>query len=191
MIILSEDEIFVRDRLNKIYPQLLINSRKVCGSGFDKWGGDLLSLSILFFLEKPIEQQLSTIDEGKLENFITYIMKVQLLSSTSKFYNDYRRSSINSRLLLDDFHYGDKYMEEMGLFPEEEEAAEAVVIKCIECELEKLDVFQKMLVKEKLIGRRTFTSISEQYGINYDSLKKGTNKIIKKIKSKCRPLEIN
>ena len=59
---MTKDEIFVRKELEKVYPQLLINAKKVCGQGYQMWGEDLLPLAITFFLEKPLEQQLKTIN---------------------------------------------------------------------------------------------------------------------------------
>jgi hypothetical protein len=79
------------------YNQLLINSKKICGDGWNKWGLDLLSHSINELLYKPKDYQLKIYQDNKLEHWITYCMNFQLKSSTSPFYYQYRRNLINER----------------------------------------------------------------------------------------------
>ena len=64
---LTEDEIFIRKKIEEVYPQLVLNARKVSTTNFHKWGLDLITTVVEFFLKKPIETQLSTIENGKLE----------------------------------------------------------------------------------------------------------------------------
>lgn len=181
---LSQDEKMIRKEIEKIYPQLLINARKTCGYAFDKHGLDLIAVCVEFFLNKPLEDQLKTIKNNKLENFITFMMAMQLKSGTSKFYKYYRKHHESQRELYFNFDYGSKYIETNTAFEDEE----SEVINCIQCEIDKLDPYFKMLVQEKLIGEKTYTYISEKYEINYSSLKKDTNKAIKKIQEQCKHL---
>jgi len=181
---LSQDEKMIRKEIEKIYPQLLINARKTCGYAFDKHGLDLIAVCVEFFLNKPLEDQLKTIKNNKLENFITFMMAMQLKSGSSKFYKYYRKHHESQRELYFNFDYGSKYIESNDAFRDEE----SEVITCIQCEIDKLDPYFKMLVQEKLIGEKTYTYISERYDINYSSLKKDTNKAIKTIQEKCKHL---
>ena len=181
---LTKEEKFVRDELSKIYPQLVINARKTCGYAFDKHGLDLIAVCVEFFLNKPLEAQLKTIENNKLENFITFMMGMQLKSGSSKFYTQYRRHHESQRELYFNFDYGDKYLATNDAFEEEEDE----VVTCIKCEIEKLDPYMKMLVKEKVLEGKTYTYISETYNINYSSLKTDTNKAIKIIREKCQDL---
>ena len=174
----------VRKELENIYPQLQKNMRKVCGDGYPRWGEDLLALSVTFFLEKPLKDQLKTIENGKLENFITWIANMQLKSSSSKFYSVYRKPNGQYRELYNDYDYGYEFIAHNKAFDKEEDE----VVTCIKCEIEKLDPYLKMLVNEKVLENNTFTFISNKYNINYNSLKADTTKAIKKIKKKCQDL---
>ena len=181
---LSQDEKMIRKEIEKIYPQLLINARKTCGYAFDKHGLDLIAVCVEFFLSKPLEDQLKTIKNNKLENFITFMMAMQLKSGSSKFYKYYRKHHESQRELYFNFDYGDKYIQYNDAFQDEE----SEIITCIQCEIDKLDPYFKMLVQEKLIGEQTYTHISKKYDINYNALKKDTNKAIKTIQEKCKHL---
>ena len=174
------DQERVSKEITKIYPQLVINMRKVCGQGFDRWGYDLLSVAVEFFLTKPIEQQIRTIEEGKLENFITYIANIQLKSSSSKFYNVYRKPFMSSRELFDDYKYEEP--ENYNALGEEFSYA----IDCIKCELEKLDVFERMVFTEVLVDGEKFARVAKKYNIRYYWLKTTAEEVKLKIKEKCR-----
>ena len=179
---LTEEEKFIREEVRLIYPQLLINAKKTCGAAFDKHGLDLIAVCVEFFLSKPLQDQLDTIANNKLENFITFMMAMQLKSGSSRFYRDYRKHHEKQRELYSNFDYGWKYVEYNDAFKDEE----SEVVTCIKCEIEELDPYMKMLVKEKLIENKTYVEISERYDINYNSLKKDTGRAIKKIKEKCQ-----
>lgn len=181
---LSQEEIMIRQELEKIYPQLLINAKKTCGTAFDKHGLDLIAVCVEFFLNKPLEDQLKTIENGKLENFITFMMAMQLKSGSSKFYSQYRKHHEKQRELYVNYDYGYEYVAYNNAFKNEEDE----IITCIKCEIEKLNPYMKMLVNERLLEGKTYTYISETYDINYNSLKKDTNATIKQIKQKCQHL---
>ena len=106
---LNEEEIFVRKELAEAYPQLQINCRNVCGSAFGKHGGDLLAMCIEFYLEKSLKYQLKVIKDGKLVNFITYLMNFQLKRDTTRYHYHYRKWDIAQRELYTDYDYGPKY----------------------------------------------------------------------------------
>lgn len=184
---LTKEEILIRKELEKLYPQLLINSRKTCGAAFDKHGLDLIAVAVEFFLSKPIEDQIATLENGKMENFITFIMAMQLKSGSSRFYNQYRRHHEKQRELYDGYDYGrvnKKYEDQNDAFSDEE----SEVVTCMKCEVEKLDPYLKMLVNEKLIAGHTYKFISDTYNINYGSLKSDTQRAINLIKEKCQHL---
>jgi hypothetical protein len=182
---LSKDEVFVRKQLEEIYPQLIINSEKTCGYHFDKYGLDLLSVCITFFLEKPIEVQLKTIRDGKLENFITFMMAVQMKSGSSHFYHKYRKHHTKQRELFLDYDYGDSYKVVNNAFNEPEHKK---FLECVLCEVEKLDPYLKMIVKERVMNGRKYTELVDKYYINYPALKKDQEQVLKKLKEKCKHL---
>ena len=181
---LTEEEKRVREELTKVFPQLKINCRNVCGQGYDKWGDDLLQLSIEIFLEKPIEDQIKTIENNKLENFITYIMNFQLkIGKTSRFWHTHRKFSNSTReLFVGTYDYKNQSLKE----PFEDEVSE--LQDCINKHIAKLDPFEKMLIQEKVQWGSKFTDMAEKYNIPYGSLQSGLKKTLKKIREQCQHL---
>ena len=99
----TEKKQFISNEIAKIYEQLVINCRKVCGAAYDRYGVDLLPFSIEIFLDKPLEVQLKVIADKKLENYITHVMNFQLKLGTTGFYHKYRKHHEKQREYLMDY----------------------------------------------------------------------------------------
>tara|TARA_R110001606_G_C15390097_1_gene651450 strand:- start:1107 stop:1673 length:567 start_codon:yes stop_codon:yes gene_type:complete len=182
--ILATKQDRVRKELEKVYPQLLINVRKVTGAGYKRWGEDLLPMAIEMYLEKPIEYQIKVIDDGKLENFITYIMSFQLRLGTTRFWHHYRKFNESIRDFLPNYDYGTKYMVEGNPFDGEED----ICTTCINSEIEKLNVYEKMLIKEHVLEGKNFSKISKQFNITYTTLKKDCKEVLERLNQLCKHL---
>ena len=182
MSILTKDELFVRKEIEKLYPQLLINARKVTTFNFNIWGLDAISIAVEFFLNKPIEVQLATIENGKLENFLTFIMSVQVRSSSSKFYSEFRKSTMGIRELYVDHQYKgmDYEMEEMDQVVTTDE-----ILNCLHEATRELDPFKKMVYDEIMAGGESYTTVSKKYKINYHHLRDAADQLRKELNSKC------
>mgnify|MGYP003632468107 CR=1 FL=1 len=180
---MTKEEIFIRKALTKVYPQLVINAKKVCSYSFDKYGYDLIAVCVEFFLRKPIEAQLTTIENNKLENFITFMMAIQLKSSSSKFYREYRQHHLKQRELYDISYekYGFSSVTNDAFEDEPNE-----LIECIKAQMETLDPYSKMLINERVILESSYTDISKKYNINYASLKRDTDKALTEIRELCQ-----
>lgn len=172
---LTKDEKFVRDELTKVYPQLVINMRKVCGSGYDRWGDDLLAVAVTFFLEKPLEQQLKTINDGKLENFITWIANMQLKSSSSRFFYTYRHPNSKYRELYHDYGY---------VIEEEEDLEEA--LQCVEAEVNNIPEPYKGFLLDMLYKKASMSQCVAKTGEGSHTFKKKMNKYLTQIEKKCQ-----
>lgn len=181
---LSKDEIRVRKEITDIYDQLVINCRNVCGAGYDKWGPDLLSMSVEMFLEKPIKYQLKVITDGKLENFITHVMNFQLKLGTTRFYHHYRKQPEKSRELYENHSYDGEMIGYNLAFKDEK----SELVQCMNQAIEKLNPFQKAVAKEHIIQGISYKDLSDKYDIPYYTFKKEHKRIIKIIKSKCMHL---
>lgn len=176
---LSKDEEFVRTELEKIYPQLLINERKILGRAYDRYKGDLMHEAIQMFLEKPLEQQLYTIEEGKLENFITFIANIQAKNDTTAFYKYYRKMEERSREIS---------FREIEIAEEEEEEQppyNTELYNCIMRVYEDLNPFERMIVNEKWMKGETHEDIECRYGISSRVMTYETHKLKKKILRRC------
>tara|TARA_R110000868_G_scaffold147020_1_gene368172 strand:+ start:605 stop:1141 length:537 start_codon:yes stop_codon:yes gene_type:complete len=175
---MTEDQIYVRKELEKIYPQLVINIGKVCGKGgVDRWGDDLLPVAIEFFLNKPIKQQLDTIEKGMLERFITYIANIQLKSKTSLHFRQYRKDSLNSRIIYPEYNYNDRFND-----PDDNEEA----ISCIEEELEAIPSEYKQAILDIVLNRGSLHQQSKQLNISKFTFTRELDMYVKQIKNKCQ-----
>ena len=181
---LTKEEIRVREELTKVFPQLQINARNVCGQGYDKWGDDLLQLCVEIYLEKPLDYQIKVIDDNKLENFITYTMNFQLKrGKTTRFWHTHRKFVGNTReLFVGTYDYNYNGMKE----PFEDELSD--LQECINKQMSKLDPFEKMLLIEKIQWGSKYTEIAKKYDIPYNQLQHGLKKTLKKIKETCQHL---
>ena len=182
---LTDDERRVREELTIVFPQLQINAQKVCGAAYQRWGDDLLQLSVEMFLEKPIEDQIKTIENKKLENFITYIMNFQLKrGQTTRFWHTHRKFIGSTRELFNGTY--DYKQNEMFPEPFADEISELQL--CIDKQVEDLNPFQKMLIQEKVYYGNSFVDIAKKYEIPYSSLQQGLKKTLKNIKELCQHL---
>lgn len=182
---LTEKEIYVREELAKLYPQLIINSKKTCGAAFDKHGLDLIAVAVEFFLNKPIDKQVEAFETGKAENFITFIMGTQLKSSSSKFYRDYRHHHIKQREFFPNFDY-DKYSDDhvshLHVFEDEPDE----FLQCLQCELEKLPAYEQMVFRRLLINKEPASTLSKEYDIPYYHFKQTAIQVQNQLKNRCK-----
>jgi len=179
---LTEKELRVRKELTKLYPQLLINARKTCGTAFEKHGLDIISVAVEFFLKKPIDVQIEAIENNKMENFITFIMSSQLKSGTSHYYTHYRKFHEKQREFFPNYNYGDSYISFTKPFEEEDNLA----LECLKHHISELDPYNKMLAEEHFMQGENITKISKKYNINYGHIKRDKDLLVKKLKRKCQ-----
>ena len=163
--------------LTKIYPQLVINMSKVCGYNAHLWAADLLVVAVEYWLAKPLEQQWKTFEDNKMENFITFIASVQVRSGGSRFYTQYRKPSIQSRELFDNYKY---------VADEDIEEEYALVIECMKKQIDLLNPYEKMLIEEKIIQGRSYAYINQKYNIHNGHLLRDIKRIVKQIRTKCK-----
>ena len=180
---LTPKEKFVREEIAKIYDQLVINCKKTCKAGYERWGHDLLPMCIEMFLNKDIKTQLKVIKDGKLENYITFMLGLQVKSGSSRFYSEYRKDSNSYREFFPNYEYRVEHQFEKPFEDEEDE-----VITCIKQQMKKLNPYDKMLVEEILIQKEKYTTVSRKYDIPYASLKRDSELLQIKIKQKCKHL---
>jgi len=173
---------FVRKKIDEIYPQLIINCKKTCGTGYQRWGSDLLAVAITFFLEKPLATQLKTIENNKLENFITFIMGIQLKSSTSHFYCKYRKPLIDSREIFDNLKY--KNIKEENSNPLSANNPE--LLDCMHRELNDYpDQELVSLIKRFYFHKETLSQLAKEAPGGLTSLSRKIDRAFKTIKTKC------
>lgn len=174
---LTDEEKWIRKELTKLYPQLQINERKVLGSAYEMYGGDLLAVAVEFFLNKPIDNQVDAFKQGTAENYITYMMNLQAKSSTTKFYHEYKKHTLNMRE-----YYPDSYL--YDTLKEEDDSDDDLML-CIKQAIRTLDPFEKMLVENRIIKGMGYEEIIEKYDIPYSALSNELTKVKKKLRKLC------
>ncbi len=180
---LSPDELYVRKELAKVFPQLKINSVKVCGWGSHKWADDLLQLSVEMFLQKDLKVQLYTIEIGKLENLITTIMNQQLkLGPTTRFYHTHRKFITSTRELYDNHRYKDDFLS----FQNDGKETKTPLMECIECEMKKLKPYEQMIIRKSVMYGHKYTEISKEYGIPSSTIARDVKRELKKLNEQCK-----
>lgn len=180
----SQKREIVTDELGRIHPQLVINCQKTCGAGYMKWGEDLLAMCIEMFLEKDTDYIWKVYQDGKLENFVTFMMSFQLKSSSSRFYHRYRKESERSRELFPNYELNQDRVAHNTAFEDEP----SLMYQCMKQVIDKLNPYEKMIVNEIMIEGNKFNKTSQKYNINYYSLKKDYERLQLKIKQACRHL---
>ena len=173
---MTKEEVFVRKELTKIYPQLKKNIKKVCGAGYDQWGDDLLAVAVTFFLEKPLEQQLKTIEDGKLENFITWIANIQLKSNSSKHYRVYRKPLLDEREIFINKEY---YYNSSESFNEE-------LMACVENYLSEIDSNLATSYVQIVYDNKSLQSIATELQVSMKTVKRIIDDITLNIQERCQ-----
>lgn len=181
---LTEEEKFVRKKVTEIYPQIIINAQKTAGAAYDKYGHDLIGVVMEFFFDKPVEYQLKVINDGKLENFLTKLMAMQLKLGTTRFYHHYRKFHEKQREFLPNYEYGQN-----DFYPEPFQDEPDILNECIKKSIDELEPYKKMLVTDLVIHGDTYKQVSERYNIQYGHLKRDLTKVLKDIRNKCKHLQ--
>ena len=178
----SQRREIVQKEIGNIYDQLVINCRKTTGAGYDKWGDDLLAMCVEMFLEKDVDYIWKVYQDGKLENFLTFMMSFQLKSSSSRFYHRHRKFTDNSREILENYSLIQERVAHNKAFKDEPN----LIGDCMEKVIAKLNPYEKMIVQEIIIDGNRYNKTSEKYNINYYSLKNDCIRIKNKIKESCK-----
>jgi len=179
----TEKKQFISKEITKIYPQLDINCRKVCGAAYERYGVDLLPYCIEIFLDKPLDVQLKVIKDNKLEHYITHVMNFQLKLGTTGFYHKYRKHHEKQREYYTNYVYSEDQVSYNDAFEDENPT-----LQCVQKVIEDFDPYKKMLVDEIIIKGNTFQYISDKYNITYTHLSRDLKSIKKEIKKLCQHL---
>ena len=170
----------IRVALGALHPQLVINCKKLCGTGYSQWGEDLLTHTLSQFLSMKTAKQFKIIFlDGKAEHYITFGMRVQLKSSTSTFYTIYRKPMLKTRELLPDYKYPN--------YNSDKDSDDTLEIKdCFTYHLNNtLNFYDKHLITEHYYKGISVSDMSLKLDIPPGTLGKDIKKILIKLKRLC------
>ncbi len=100
----------IDEALTSIYEQLFINAEKICTYNYKRWGVDLVSHTVQYFLNQPLHKQYTIVTSpskkvSALERYLTSAMSLAIRSSTSPFYSKHRKHIESHREIWQDFDY--------------------------------------------------------------------------------------
>lgn len=150
----------------------------IAKDGMSGFADDLIQMSTIQFLNKPLDQQYQMLRDNKVKWYILVTAGLNLRSSTSPFYNQIRKFRMSVRT---------------GAIPENSTEDDDVPqelqddYQCLQREFENLNFYQKRLIEEKFINGLTYKEIRDKYDITLNSLTKDIKEAIRIIKCKCKP----
>ena len=177
---------YINKEITRCYPKMLADSLRITSYN-SKQFEDLLPFVISEFLtKKPIDYQYKVccIDK-KLANYIGRSMSLNLRSSTSTFWNKYRKEAYNSRgtYIIEYDEFGtydwdeivdpDKRIEDMS--PGE----------CLFAAIDNLDFYFKALITDYYLNDLTLVEINNKYKIPINSVRKDLKQGVKLIQQHC------
>jgi DNA-directed RNA polymerase specialized sigma subunit len=111
-------------------------------------------------------------------------MSLNLKSSTSPFWGQYRRQMYNNRgiyLAESSKSYIDGEYDEIKL----EEIDE---FECMVQQLDKLDFYHKAIITDYFLNSMTYAQINKKYGISLIHLKRAVDNGLEIIRNKCKAI---
>lgn len=138
---------------------------------------DLLQDLSISLLEKPIDYQMDLLSKNKVDHWFVSSASIQFKSSTSPYYYKYRKFLDNTTEIQD---------WNTQIDDEEEINKIELIREFIKEELKTYNVYTKILTTEHLIGGKSYSEISREYGLNRkyvsDTITPVKNEIIEKVK---------
>jgi len=186
---LTEDEMrdMVNIKITQIYPKLYKDFRRITSYNYEQFEDLLLFCLHEFLTKKPISYQYKVaIIDNALLNYMGKSMSLNLKSSSSPFWHNYRQESYNSRgAYLAETE--NKYIQ--GEFDEIQDmlspATEVDPYECMMAAISKLDFYHKPLITDYYLKSMTYKQMNEKYGISLPHLKIAINEGIKQIQQHC------
>jgi hypothetical protein len=179
------------DRAIQIHWDKMVQDHKRITSYNHEMWEDLLNFCLTEFLgKKSIEYQYKVaVTDNALPNYMGRSMSLNLRSSTSPFWTQYRREGYNSRGV-----YEVEEMENQELYYIQEdniglEIHEIDPYECVVYHIDKLNFYDKQIINHHLIDNWTIKKISEHYNIPINGITKDIKRIKSKLKEHCKHLE--
>jgi len=163
------------------FTQVEINIGKTCGSD-PTWKEELLSYTLDYFLNLPIEKQVKIYSDNSIENYCTRLAAISLKSTSSPFYHKHRKFLMNSREVME----YTPWTQEVEYSDEE--------VKCPACECIKKEVeehqdwYEKRLLEMALFEEMKPGAIAEELKLDAKSVTSNLSVAKRKISKKCKHL---
>jgi len=182
----NEKREYINKEITRSYPKMYADSLRITSYNNILFE-DLLPFVLSEFLTKKdinYQYKVCCIDK-KLANYIGRSMSLNLRSSTSTFWNKYRKESYNSRgtyiVEIDEFG-----KHPLDFIPEPDKRVEDMSPReCLYAAIDNLDFYFKTLISEYYINDLTLTEINEKYKIPINAIRKDLKQGVKLIQQHC------
>lgn len=187
---LTEDE--MRDMINikitQAYPKLYKDFRRITSYNHEQFEDLLLFCLHEFLTKKDIAYQYKVcVTDNALLNYFGRAMSLNLKSSSSPYWHNYRKESYNSR---------GAYLAEtdtklvQGEYDEIQDMLSPAVdidpYECMMMAIDKLDFYHKPLLTDYYLKGMTYRDMNKKYGISLRHLKEAIEESIQQIQENCK-----
>ena len=187
---LTEDEMreMVNIKITQVYPKLYKDFRRITSYNHQQFEDLLLFCLHEFLTKKPVSYQykVSVIDDA-LPNYMGKSMSLNLRSSSSPYWHQYRQEGYNSR---------GAYLAETGTklvqgeYDEIQDmlspATEVDPFECMLMAIQKLDFYHQPLLTDYYLKGMTYKQMNQKYGISLRHLKMAVEEAIKQVQQHCK-----
>jgi hypothetical protein len=183
---IEEKKQAIEREVTKCYPKMLADSLRITSYNHKQFEDLLPHVLSEFLTKKDIDYQykVAVIDK-KLLNYIGRSLSLNLRSSTSTFWNKYRKEAYNSRgtyiVEIDEFG-----KHPLDYIPEPDKRIEDMNPReCLFAAIDNLDFYFKALITEYYIHDLTLIEINEKYKIPINAIRKDLKQGVKLIQQHC------
>lgn len=187
---LTEDEMreMVNIKITQVYPKLYKDFRRITSYNHQQFEDLLLFCLHEFLTKKDISYQYKVcVIDNALPNYMGKSMSLNLRSSSSPFWHQYRQESYNSRgtylAETDNKLVQGEYDEIQDMLSP---ATETDPFECMMMAIDKLDFYHKPLLIDYYLKGLTYKQMNEKYGIHLNHLKKAVDSSIKQLQESCK-----
>jgi len=152
-------------------------SNNIAKGMMNEYSGDLCVHCYESFMSKTEKQIQQMLDDNKIINYLLYCCSFQLKSSTSPFYQKYRKHKLMS---------SPEYLTESGYNQHDVSTLDDYYVCMMEAlDSDLLDFYEKKLIQMKYIERLTFNEIFETYGFTHHATRAHLYNALEKIENHC------
>jgi hypothetical protein len=187
---LTEEEMrdMVNIKLTEIYPKLQKDFKRITSYNSAQFE-DLLMFCIHEFLsKKPIRYQFKVaVTDNALPNYFGRSMSLNLRSSSSPFWHQYRKEGYNSRgtylAETDSKLIQGEYDEIQDMLSP---ATEVDPYECMMSAISKLDFYHQPLLTDYYLNGLTYNQMNKKYGIAIRHLRIAVEESIQQLQESCK-----
>ena len=183
---IEEKKQAIDKEVTKCYPKMYADSLRITSYNHKQFEDLLPHVLSEFLTKKDIDYQykVAVIDK-KLPNYIGRSLSLNLRSSTSTFWNKYRKEAYNSRgsYLVEYDGFNDYEWDE--IVDPDKRIEDMSPGECLYAAIDNLDFYFKALITEYHLNDLTLVEINEKFKIPINSIRKDLKQGVKLIQQHC------